>query len=313
MLSGSAMTIHDRLSDPVRARVPTLLSPLVDLAYDLWWTWHPEARELFESADAERFARAGDDPVALLRELPLTRLRELAEDDHFVRRLGALAMRRSHELSAPSQATWPASPERPIAFFCSEFALHRSLPIYAGGLGVLAGDLLKEASDHAVPMVGVGLLYGSGYFHQRLDPSGWQHEYWLPLRTSHLPMDVARTPEGAPVRFELELEQRRVMVQVFRVQVGRVTLFLLDTNVAENGPVDRFITAQLYVGDPQLRLRQYLLLGVGGVRALRALGIDPGVVHLNEGHPAFASLELLREQHAQGKRWEEALASTRER
>jgi starch phosphorylase len=305
------MTALDRMAEVVRARLPEPIAPLADLAYDLWWTWHPTARALFASADPTCFALSEGDPVELLREISSVRLAELARDAAYVDQLQAVNAARLRDRALPSAKAPPASPERPIAFFCSEFALHRSLPIYAGGLGVLAGDILKEAADRALPMVGVGLLYYRGYFHQRLDPSGWQHEYWLPTQ-SHLPLEIALTPQGMPARVEVELGGRSVALQILRVQVGRVPLYLLDANLPENSPVDRFITAQLYVGDPQLRLRQYLLLGIGGIRALRALGIDPAVVHLNEGHPAFATLELARERMARGESFREALDHTRE-
>jgi starch phosphorylase len=293
----------------LRARLPAALAPLADLATDLWWTWNPAARELFASIGP---AHGSAQPLDILNDLPLQRLNRLAEDGAFLTRLDSLVAARQRDLAPRSAATSASSP-RPIAFFCSEFALHDSLPIYAGGLGVLAGDILKEASDRALPMVGVGLLYHRGTFHQRLDTSGWQHEHWTAAQRSRLPLTMALTPDGSPARIAVEIEQRRVHAQVLRVQVGRVDLYLLDTNLAENSQIDRFITAQLYVADAQLRLLQYALLGIGGVRALRTLGIDPAVIHLNEGHPAFASLELAREQLAAGRSWPEAIALARER
>jgi starch phosphorylase len=195
---------------------------------------------------------------------------------------------------------------------CAEFALHSALASYAGGLGVLAGDYLKEASDRALPVVGVGLLYRGGYFHQRLDASGWQHEYWTPTRKTHLPIEPVTGSDGAQLKVRVPIAAREIVAVLWRVHVGRVPLYLLDTDVPENTGSDRFITSHLYVGNRELRLMQYLMLGIGGVRALRALGLDPSLFHLNEGHAALAALELLREQLATGCTQERAWQSVRE-
>src|SRR5262249_3439871 len=183
------------------------------------------------------------------------------------------------------------APERPVAYFCSEFAVHCSLPLYGGGLGVLAGDLLKAASDLRLPMVGVGLLYHEGYFDQRLDPSGWQHEYWVPTQFDRLPAARVTCGDDVPLAIELPLRGRTVQIQDWRVAIGRVPLYLLDTDRPDNDPIDRWITTRLYVGDRPTRLAQYAVLGIGGVRALEAMGIRPGVMHLNEGHAALGSFE----------------------
>ena len=218
-----------------------------------------------------------------------------------------------------SQRTWgarvvgPVAPERPIAFFCAEYGVHRSLPIYSGGLGGLAGDLLKEASDRALPLVAVGLMYRQGYFRQRLDVSGWQHEYWIDVDPERLPAALVRAQDGRPLRITVPIRGREVSAQIWRVAVGRVPLFLLDADVPENGRLERWITSQLYVADPITRLSQYALLGVGGVRALEALGIEPALVHLNEGHAAFAVLELARREVARGASVEAALEAARQR
>ena len=183
-------------------------------------------------------------------------------------------------------------PARPVAFFCAEYGVHVSLPVYSGGLGALAGDLLKEASDRRLPMVAIGLMYGKGYFRQRIDAGGWQHEYWLDTDPPRLPGALVSAGDGTPLTVALPIGEATVTAQIWRIDVGRVPLFLLDADIPANGPLERWITGRLYEGDADIRLAQYALLGIGGVRALRALGIDPGVIHLNEGHAAFAPIEL---------------------
>jgi starch phosphorylase len=188
--------------------------------------------------------------------------------------------------------------------------VHRSLPIYSGGLGVLAGDVLKESSDLALPMVGVGILYGKGVFHQRIDPSGWQQEFWTEVDAYALPVTPVRTG-GAPMRVHVPIRGRDVIAQVWRARVGRVPLYLLDTQLRENDTLERWISGRLYVGDPSIRLEQYALLGIGGMRALRDLGLVPDVIHVNEGHGAFAPLELAREHIAEGTSVDDAIARAR--
>jgi starch phosphorylase len=183
-------------------------------------------------------------------------------------------------------------PSRPVAFLCAEFGVHVSLPVYSGGLGALAGDLLKEASDWALPMVAVGLLYRKGYFRQRIDGAGWQHEYWIDTDPQRLPAARVTTADGSPLTIVIPIYDTQVLAYVWRVDVGRVRLYLLDTDISRNGPLERWITGRLYEADPTTRLAQYVLLGAGGIRALRALGIEPGVIHLNEGHAALAPLAL---------------------
>jgi len=192
------------------------------------------------------------------------------------------------------------SPDHPVAFFCAEYGVHQSLPVYSGGLGALAGDFLKEASDRALPMVAVGLMYRQGYFRQRVDVTGWQQEYWVDTDPERLPAALVTRDGREPLTVTVPIRGHDVTAQMWRVDVGRVRLFLLDTDRPENDPVDRWITARLYVGDPVMRLAQYALLGLGGVKALDALGIDPGVVHLNEGHAAFAALQLASARNGGG-------------
>ncbi|MDQ6834968.1 MAG: alpha-glucan family phosphorylase, partial [Actinomycetota bacterium] len=194
----------------------------------------------------------------------------------------------------------PCDAAHPVAFLCSEYGVHVSLPVYSGGLGALAGDLLKEASDRALPLIAVGLMYRKGYFRQRIDASGWQHEYWIETDPERLPAALVTTDDGAPLTISVPIGEADVTARIWRVEVGRVPLFLLDTECSENQPLERWITGRLYDGDSQIRLAQYALLGVGGVRAMRAMGFEPRVIHLNEGHAALAPLELARTHNGEG-------------
>jgi starch phosphorylase len=294
------------------ARLHPELRPFVRLAFNYWWSWQRGGAELFRALDPACWDACDENPVRLLRETSLARLDRAALDTELLGRAAALERALDEELSRPVSAIGGATTERPIAFVCAEYALHRSLPIYAGGLGVLAGDFIKEASDRAVPLVAIGLFYRRGYFHQRLDPSGWQHEFWTPETPARLPMTLVTNAAGAPIRIRIPVRKHRVEAQIWRVRVGRVPLFLLDTDVPENDPIGRWITSQLYVGDSDLRLMQYAVLGIGAVRALRALEIDPAVLHLNEGHAALAVVERGREESVGGASFDDALARARE-
>ena len=192
-------------------------------------------------------------------------------------------------------------PARPVAFLCAEYGIHVSMPIYSGGLGALAGDLLKEASDCAMPFVAVGLMYRKGYFRQRIDAGGWQHEYWVDTDPQRLPAALVTGPDEKPLTIEVPIYDADVTAQIWRVDVGRVPLFLLDTDIPGNGPLERWITGRLYESDENIRLAQYVLLGAGGVRALTALGIEPGVIHLNEGHAALAPVQLAAQELHSGE------------
>jgi glycogen phosphorylase len=274
------------------SRLPDSLQPLAELAYNYRWSWTRGGPELFAAIDPTRWALAHMNPVRLLQEVPPGRLTRLAGDDEFIGRLHELHAAVAADMARPYAET-SVTASRPAAFFCAEYAVHQSLPVYSGGLGVLAGDVLKAASDLAVPQVGVGLMYRHGYFRQRTDAGGWQHEYWVDTDADRVPAALV-TAGDQPLTVSVPVADRQVVAQIWRVQVGRVPLLLLDTNRPENTPADRFITSRLYVGEPDLRLAQYAVLGIGGVRALRAMHVDPGVVHLNEGHAAFACLELAR-------------------
>jgi starch phosphorylase len=284
----------ERAAGALATRLPEPLGVLSRLAYNYRWSWDPDGPDLFRAVDPARWERCGENPVRLLQEADATALARAAADDELRARAEALHARVREDLARPaSEAAGPAvSPEHPVAFFCAEYGVHGSLPIYSGGLGALAGDILKEASDRALPLVGVGLLYRQGYFRQRIDGWGWQHEYWVDTDPQRQPAALVTGEDGSPVTVTVPISDLQVTAQVWRVDVGRVPLFLLDADRPENGAVARWITSRLYVPDHDLRLAQYVLLGVGGVRALRAMGIDPGLVHLNEGHAAFVSLAM---------------------
>lgn len=300
----------ERAAAALAARVPEPLRPLARLAYDLRWSWLPGAAEAFAAIDPEGWERAEHNPVELLLTADAAALDAAARDAALTARAGELAARAAAERERPGE---PAGAPGAIAFLCAEYAAHRSLPIYSGGLGALAGDLLKQASDQGVDLVAVGLLYREGYFRQRIDQSGWQQESWVDRDPRRLATVPVTGPGGAPLVVTVPIGGRDVAARVWRVQVGRVPLYLLDTDRPENDPVDRWITARLYVGDPDLRLAQYLVLGVGGVRALDALGLAPRVLHLNEGHAAFASLELVAQERRAGADLDGALAAARAR
>ena len=292
-------------------RLPPLLQPLARLIYNYRWAWLPGAGALFHDIDLAHWRRSGCNPRHVIEAVSPRRLQELSRDEPFVARLRTLADRVDADMQRP-WADCGIRPDRPVAYFCSEFAIHCSLPIYSGGLGVLAGDMLKAASDLAIPMVGVGLLYREGYFHQRMDTAGWQHEYWVTNDFERLPVVLVTGPDEEALTVQLVIRGRVVKVQVWRVDVGRVPLFLLDTDRQDNDPIDRFITARLYIGDRHTRLAQYAVLGIAGMRVLDALGVRPGLVHLNEGHAALSSFERLRVLLGTGLGFEEALATVRQ-
>ncbi len=286
----------------VRPTLPARVRPLTTIARNLWWTWNPEAVSLFRRIDQDLWQRCLHNPIALLAGVTQERLNELACRETFLAHMDRVHESLKRYMEHP---TWYAEvhsehPEHRIAYFSAEFGLHESLPFYAGGLGVLAGDHLKSASELGLPMVGVGLLYRRGYFHQELDQDGLQHETYREIHFSGLPMSVVRREDGTPELIELDIADRKVLARLWRVQVGRVPLLLLDTDISENEARDRRITQLLYDADLDVRIRQELVLGTGGIRALELTGLSPTVCHLNEGHSAFLTLEriaLLMEQH----------------
>jgi glycogen phosphorylase len=259
----------------------------------------PGGKEVFQAVDPLRWEKVAGNPVRLFQEVGPEACARAAGDESLLARAAELdaAVRADLERESPAG---PVTPENPAAYFSAEFAVHASLPIYSGGLGALAGDILKEASDLAIPMVAVGLMYRQGYFRQRIDGWGWQHEYWVDTDPDRCPAALVTGDDGLPLTVTVPIRGVDVVAQVWRVDVGRVPLYLLDAERPENDQITRWITSRLYVGDPDTRLAQYILLGVGGMRALRAMGITPGLVHLNEGHAAFASLELANQEAQDG-------------
>jgi starch phosphorylase len=280
----------ERAIEELAERLPPRLAPLARLAYNYRWSWMPGGAELFAAIDRERFELCLQNPVRLLQEASSRALRRAADEDALVEK----ALELESSLRADLDRPWREGidPRGPVAFLCAEYGVHVSLPVYSGGLGALAGDLLKEASDRAIPMVAVGLMYRKGYFRQRIDGGGWQHEYWIDTDPQRLPAARVTTEDGSPLTIVVPIYDTEVLAYVWRVDVGRVPLYLLDTDLSRNGPLERWITGRLYEADPTTRLAQYVMLGAGGIRALRALGIEPGVIHLNEGHAALAPLTL---------------------
>ena len=279
----------DRFIAPAQERLWTL-------ARNLWWSWDHDTASLFRDLDPLRWQQLNQNPVSLLAEFPLARLEKRAAELVLHSRINYAYRRLQEYLHA--DRTWGTRHAgvlrpRPVAYFSAEFGIHESLPVYSGGLGVLAGDHIKSASDLGIPLVGIGLFYGQGYFRQRLDRNGWQQEEYLETDVTQLPLEAAIGKNGRPVEIEIATRKGSIHAKVWRVAVGRCDLFLLDSDVEGNSEDDRQLTSRLYGGDARTRIRQELLLGVGGFRALKAMGITPGVLHLNEGHSGFVVLEAL--------------------
>ncbi|HYF66193.1 MAG TPA: alpha-glucan family phosphorylase [Herpetosiphonaceae bacterium] len=300
------------------AELPTLFAPLpqrinrlYELSYNLWWSWHPEAQALYQAVDPTLWDRTGHNPVRFLREVALSSLEAKAVDPMFLAQYDRVLI--EFDLYLRDDQTWfdRAHPDRKgkvIAYFSAEFGIHESLPIYSGGLGILSGDHCKEASDLGLPFVGVGFLYPQGYFRQFINSEGVQEALYERLNFAEVPAIICRDSSGKELRVSIDLPGRTVFVKVWRFQVGRIPLLLMDTDVDENRPEDRELSARLYGGDQTLRVAQEIILGIGGVRVLRALNIDPAVWHMNEGHSAFLGLELLRERVQRGENLEHAAA-----
>jgi starch phosphorylase len=270
---------------------------LWELAGNVCWSWDHECTSLFRDLNPTRWRELNQNPIALLSEMRLGEIERRANELVLHSRINYVYRRQQEYLHA--DRTWGANHAgvlrpRPVAYFSAEFGLHESLPIYSGGLGVLAGDHIKSASDLDIPLIGIGLFYGQGYFLQRLDKAGWQREEYLQTDVNQLPMQPAIGVNGEPVVIEIATRGSAIRAKVWRVKVGRCDLLLLDTNVEGNAPEDRDTTSRLYGGDARTRIRQELILGIGGFRALKAMGIAPGVLHLNEGHSGFAVFEAIR-------------------
>ena len=294
--------------------LPDRINRLEELAHDLWWSWTSDARNLFRALDYPLWRHTAHNPVRMLQLIPPEPLQRVASDPAWLAKYDR-AMARLDEVRS-AHNTWCANEcgelaGRSIAYFSAEFALHQSLPIYAGGLGVLAGDHCKEASDLGVPLIGIGFMYPQGYFHQGLTADGWQQEAYERLNWTDAPIEPALTPEGKPCVTAVPLGNRTVLAAVWRVRVGRVKLFLLDTDLEENAPWDRDLSARLYGGDREIRVQQEIILGIGGVRVLKAMGCEPAVYHLNEGHAGFVVLQRIRDFCEKGWTFEAALEEVR--
>jgi len=294
--------------------LPRRIERLGELATNLWWSWHPRARELFRALDYPLWRTSGHNPIKQLCDISPQKLGTAATDAAFLRLYDSVMSAFDSDMSA--QDTWLAAnhPYRlhgPVAYFSMEFAIHNSLPIYAGGLGIMSGDICKEASDLGLPFVGVGFMYPQGYFQQRISAEGWQEEIYKQLNFDESPINRVLSPQGETSLVQVELENRSLSVGVWQVRVGRASVYLLDTNIEENMPRDRQLSARLYVADRELRIQQEIVLGVGGVRVLRALGIEPAIWHANEGHTAFMMVERVREEVEKGATFAEALHRVR--
>ncbi len=304
------LTVQISECSPIALKLPSRISGLSRLAYNLWWSWHLEPRELFKSLDRALWKVTDHNPIKLLQQIEPHRLVAAAQNPEFLAKYDAVMQEFDKEIS--SQSTWlnTAHPEIAsctIAYFSPEFAIHRSLPIYAGGLGILAGDYCKEASDLGLHLVGIGFMYPKGYFHQHLLSDGWQEEVFEELDFNEAPIVRAINPDKSPLIVEVPLNDSIIRVAIWKVSLGRVNLYLMDTNIEQNSPSDREISSRLYIGDREMRLKQEIILGIGGVRTLRALGISPSIWHANEGHTAFMILERIRELMAQGNDFDAAV------
>lgn len=278
--------------------LPELLKPLEQLSKNYYWSWHYDVQELFGSIDPIIWKRVNHNPVALINSLGQEKINQLEKDQFFLSALEDCKKR--FDLYIQSE-TWfdttyaEKKNKMKIAYFCAEFGITECLPIYSGGLGILAGDHLKAASDLGLPLVGVGLLYSRGYFRQYLNPEGWQQEYYPQYDFFEFPLQLIRGADDQPLRVSIEFPDRTIICQIWRADIGRISLYLLDSNVLENEAKDQSITDTLYGGDEEMRIRQEIVLGIGGMKALQALGIHPTVCHMNEGHSAFLSLERIRQ------------------
>ncbi|MCF6277837.1 MAG: alpha-glucan family phosphorylase [Anaerolineales bacterium] len=294
--------------------LPRRINRLGELAYNLWWTWQPQAQRLFSHIDNELWERLAHNPICFLRQVGRSNLNEAAQKSAYLENYDRVFT--AFDAYMADAGTWcdqnhPDFCEKSIAYFSMEFGLHETLPIYSGGLGVLAGDHLKEASDLGLPLFGIGFLYAEGYFSQRISEDGWQEALNNPLDFDSLPLVPVTTESGDPFTVSVEFPDRSVSARLWEVRVGRIPLYLMDSDVPLNNPEDRKLTARLYWSDINLRISQEVLLGIGGVRVMRALGHNPGVWHMNEGHAAFQILERARELVAAGKSFAEAIAETR--
>lgn len=301
-------------STSTSSRLPPPLVALERIARNYWWSWSFDGPSVFRDLAPDTWEECEQNPLLLLSRTSEYQLAQMAADPAYVARVRELSDRFEAYLKAPSvlQKSTRINQQHPVAYFCAEFGVHNSLPLYSGGLGILAGDHLKSASDLNLPFVGIGLLYRFGYFRQRLRRDGWQEEHYGETHPDKLPIHKVHEESGTPLTISLSIRERTVHAQVWRADVGRVHLYLLDTNIPQNQEIDRLVTGHLYGGDRETRVVQEMLLGIGGVRMLRKLNIDPAVFHLNEGHSAFLTLELARELIQHGLSFHAAAKQVRE-
>ena len=295
---------------PVKFSLPRRIKRLGDLAFNLWWVWNPEAQRLFKEIDELLWDDTYHNPVAFLRDVERSRLNAMTDDRYFLDKYDRVMRefdRYMNEKDTWFSQTYPELNDDLVAYFSFEFGLHESLMVYAGGLGILSGDHLKESSDLGIPLVGVGFVYTYGYFSQRISEDGWQHADNVPIDFDSLPLIRLMDENGEPLKISIDLPGRKVFARIYQLNVGRVKLYLLHTNIPENDPNDRQLTDRLYISDLELRISQEILLGMGGVRALRALGYEPTAWHMNEGHSAFLTLERALEYVEKGVSFEDAI------
>ena len=290
--------------------LPERIRRLDELAANLWWSWQYTPRHIFRTLDYQLWRATAHNTVRMLWLISRERLEQAARDPEFLAAYDAAVAGLDNTYA--SRDTWmarkfPDVQKLTIAYFSAEFAIHQSLPIYAGGLGVLAGDHCKQASDLGVPLVGIGFMYPQGYFHQHVSGEGWQQETYERLNWPDVAIEQALKPDGNPCIVAVPLGDRAVLTNVWKVSVGRVPVYLLDTGLEENAPQDRDLSARLYGGDRETRLQQEIILGIGGVRALRALGIAPVVWHLNEGHAGFVVLQRIYELLSENSSFDDAV------
>jgi len=293
-------------------KIPERIGRITELAGSLWWSWHPVGRAVFRTLDYALWRQSGHNPVQQLYDINREKLESAARDPSFLAIYDAAVS--AYDIEQKDGSSWfnithTGAIKGPVAYFSMEFAIHNSLPIYAGGLGVLAGDLIKEASDLGIPMVAVGFMYPQGYFRQRISADGWQDEEYQQLDFSKAPVHPLTTPSGDKCLAEVKLKNRTLHVGAWQVNLGRVTLYLLDTGLDKNDPQDRMLSSRLYTADREHRLQQEILLGVGGVRVLKTLGVRPCAWHANEGHTAFMMLERVREEVALGKTFADGIVT----
>ena len=294
--------------------LPKRIGRLYELANNLWWSWNEIGRQLFRSLDYALWRTSGHNPVKQLREISRDKLESAARDPVFLELYDSVMLKFDSEMSSENSWCGQKQPDKlnsQIAYFSAEYAIHNSLPIYAGGLGVLAGDICKESSDRGLPLVAIGFMYPQGYFRQRINAEGEQQEVYTQLNFAEAPISPCAWPEGCGPFVPIQLANRELYVQIWQTRVGRVNLYLLDTNVELNVPQDRGLSARLYTADQEERMRQLMVLGMGGVRALRELKINPVVWHANEDHTAFMMLERLREERAKGTPLDQAIENIR--